>query len=75
MMEKSPRIAAFLRQRHDEARDFVFIPMTAFTAALGILPKTPKKQSPAFIDAAQLQLCRDHKDDSRKANLLRQRRD
>lgn len=70
MMEKSPHIAAFLKSNGMTARDFVFIPMTAFTAALGIAAEDAKKQPPAFINAANINFVRDHKDELEKLSLF-----
>jgi len=42
MMEKSPHIAAFLKSNGMTARDFVFIPMTAFTAVMAIAVEDAK---------------------------------
>jgi hypothetical protein len=70
MMEKSAKIAAFLKSNGMTARDFVFIPMTAFTAAMAIAAEDAKKQPPAFINPANIKFVRDHKDELEKLNLF-----
>ena len=70
MMEKSPHIAAFLKSNGMTARDFVFIPMTAFTAALAIAAEDAKKQPPAFINPINTKFVRDHRDELEKLNLF-----
>jgi hypothetical protein len=70
MMEKSPRIAALLKTNGISARDFVFVPMTAFTAALAIAAEDAKKQPPAFINPDNIKFVRDHKDELEKLNLF-----
>jgi hypothetical protein len=69
-MEKSAKIAAFLKSNGMTARDFVFIPMTAFTAAMAIAAEDAKKQPPAFINPANIKFVRDHKDELEKLNLF-----
>ncbi|MGA9471273.1 MAG: hypothetical protein WBV36_02345 [Terriglobales bacterium] len=69
-IEKYPKIAAFLKSNGMTARDFVFTPMTAFTAALAIAAEDAKKQPPAFINAANIKFVRDHKDELEKLNLF-----
>lgn len=70
MMDKSPRIAAFLKSNGMTARDFVFIPMTAFTAALGMAAEDSKKPPPAFINPVNIKFVRDHKQELDKLNLF-----
>ncbi len=70
MMEKSPHVAAFLKSNGMTARDFVFVPMTAFTAALAIAAEDAKKQPPAFVNPANIKFVRDHKGELEKLNLV-----
>ena len=70
MMEKSPHIAAFLKSNGITARDFVFIPMTAFTAALAIAVEDARKQPPSFVNPANIKFVRDHQDELDKLNLF-----
>jgi hypothetical protein len=70
MMERSPHIAEFLKSNGMTARDFVFIPMTAFTAALAIAAEDAKKQPPSFVNPANIKFTRDHKDELEKFNLF-----
>ena len=69
-IEKSPKIAAFLKSNGITAHDFVFTPITAFTAAMAIAAEDAKKQPPAFINPANIKFVRDHKDELEKLNLF-----
>ena len=70
MLEKSPRLAAALRSNDFAARDFVFTPLTAFTAAIGIAAEDAKKQPPAYVNPTNIKFVRDHKQELEKLNLF-----
>jgi hypothetical protein len=70
MMEKSPRLAAALMSNGITARDFVFTPLTTFTATIGIAAEDAKKQPPAYINPVNIKFVRAHKDELEKLNLF-----
>lgn len=69
LVEKSPHLAAFLKSNGTTARDFIFTPTTAFTAALAIAAEDAKGKPPAFVNPANIKFVRDHKAELEKLNL------
>ena len=70
MMEKSPKIAAFLKSNNYAARDFVLTPMTVMTAAMAVAAEDQKGKAPAFVNPANIKFVRDHKAELEKMNLM-----
>ncbi len=69
LAEKSPHLAAFFKSNGITARDFVFTPMTAFTAALAIVAEDAKGKPPAFVNPVNIKFVREHKGELEKLNL------
>ncbi len=70
MMEKSPHVAAYFKSKGMTPRDFVFTPMTALTAALGVAAEDAKKQPPSYINPANIKFVREHRAELEKMNLF-----
>jgi hypothetical protein len=70
MMEKSPKIAAFLKSNNYTARDFVLTPMTVLTASMAVAAEDQKGKAPAFVNPANIKFVRDHRAELEKMNLM-----
>ena len=70
MMEKSPKIAAFLKSNNYTARDFVLTPMTVLTASMAVSAEDQKGKAPAFVNPANIKFVRDHRAELEKMNLM-----
>jgi hypothetical protein len=69
MMERSPKVAAFLKSNAITAREFVLIPMTVLTASLAMAAEDMKGKPPAFVNPVNIRFVRDHRAEIEKLNL------
>jgi hypothetical protein len=70
MVDKSPRLAAFLKANGMTGRDFVLTPMVTLTAAMATAAQDLKAQAPEFVNPVNIQFVRDHKVELEKYNLM-----
>lgn len=66
LVEKSPHLAAFFKSANFPPRDFVLVPLAIGTAA--VAASMPDNGGPAlaYVNRANIQFVKDHKDDLKK---------
>lgn len=70
MIDKSPRLSAFLKANGVTGRDLVLLPIVALTAALATTAQDMKAQVPEFVNPANVQFVRDHKAEMEKYKVM-----
>ena len=68
--EQSSYLSAFFKTNSITARDYIFTPMTVFTAALAIAAEDAKQNPPAFVNPENMKFVREHKAELEKENLF-----